>query len=291
MFQGLYVAIVTPFNEDFSLDEKSFADLVEFQIQGGVDGIVVAGTTGESPTFTDSEFVRLLEITKEVSAGRSQLIAGTGSNNFHHVLERSHLAEKVGVDGLLVVAPYYNKPEQRSLLAHYNAIADNVNTPIVVYNVPGRTSVNILPETVAKMAQHTNIVAVKEACNNMGQIMDVIAAVPSGFKVLSGDDALTLPIVAAGGHGLVSVASNQVPHLMKSYVDACISGNSDEAKDLHYKLLPLMKANFWESNPLAVKASLSYMKKCKNVLRLPLTPLDEKFAPGLRTILSDLGVL
>jgi 4-hydroxy-tetrahydrodipicolinate synthase len=291
IFQGLSVALVTPFNEDFSIDREAYVRHLNYMIDGGVDGLVVCGTTGESPTFSDEEFEYLVGMAVEVSNGRSRVIAGSGSNATNKSIKRSKMAEKLGADGLLIVAPYYNKPVQEGLYGHYIAIADAVDVPLIVYNVPGRTAVNILPETIVRMAQHPNIVAVKEASGNMQQIEQVIASVPDDFTVLSGDDAMTLPLIAAGGKGIVSVAGNEVPSRMKAYTDACLSDDMKKARTLHYELQPLMLANFWQSNPIPVKAALSMMGHMENILRLPLVPLDKKFEPGLRDILDELGVL
>lgn len=291
MFKGLYVAIATPFNTNFSIDFEAYEKLVQHQVNGGVDGIVVAGTTGESPTFTDEEFTCLLEATKKYTEGKCQLIAGTGTNNTEHVLERNRLAAAVGVDGLLIVAPYYNKPTQAGLIEHYTYIADNTDLPIILYNVPGRTSVNILPDTTAVLAKHKQIVAIKEASNDMGQIMDVISKVPKTFAVLSGDDALSLSLCSVGGHGLVSVGANLAPALMRQYIDACLSGRLDSARKLHYRLLPLFKATFWESNPIPVKAGLSLLGFGKNVLRRPLVPMNSDKVKSLEEIFRQLDLM
>lgn len=290
-FGGLYVAIITPFTSDLSLDEQAFRKIVKYQIEGGVQGIVVSGTTGESPNLTDNEFCRLLEICREEADDSCQVIAGTGSNNFEHVTYRSKLAESIGVDGLLVVAPYYNKPTQKALEIHYKAVADSVSSPIMVYNVPGRTSVNIHPETLARMAEHENIVAVKEASNDLNQIQDVLHMLPEGFDVLSGDDALTLPVIAAGGRGVVSVIANEAPAKMAELVKTCLDGDFATARRLNHKLLPLMKANFWESNPAPVKAALNMMGFCENTLRLPLIPLQEHYREALARLLKNLELL
>ncbi len=291
IFRGLSVAIVTPFNEDFSIDKEAYVRHLNYMIDGGVDGLVVCGTTGESPTFSDDEFSYLIETAVSVSAGRCKVIAGSGSNDTAKSIKRSKLAKDLNADGLLIVAPYYNKPVQEGLLAHYRAIADATDLPVIVYNVPGRTSVNILPETIAKLAEHPNIVAVKEASGDIQQVMKIIGSVPSDFSVLSGDDAMTLPLIAAGGKGIISVAGNEVPAKMKKYADTCLSGNMDEARKLHYELQPLMLANFWQSNPIPVKAALSMMGRMKNILRLPLVPLDNKFESQLEKILQDLGAV
>ncbi len=290
-FKGLYTAIVTPFTKDGSLDEDAFGKLVTRQREAGVDGVVVCGTTGESPTVSSDEFETLLEIAIELSAGKMKVIAGTGTNSTEKSIQRSRLAKKKGADALLLAAPYYNKPTQNGLYEHYQLIARQVDLPQIIYNVPGRSGCNILPETVARLAIHPNIVAVKEASGDINQIMDVIAAVPDDFTVFAGDDAIGLPCMACGGSGVISVISNQAPAMMAEMVKLATTGDISGARRIHYKLLPLMKANFRESNPLPVKASLHMMGLIKNTLRLPMTPMDQKLEPELRKILEDLNLL
>lgn len=289
--RGLYTAIVTPFTEDGAVDEQAFTALLEYQIQGNVQGVVVCGTTGESPTVTEKEFFALFKLAKKMAPNGFQIIAGTGSNNTQHVIERSKAAADLGADALLLAAPYYNKPSQKGLIAHYHAIADSVDLPQIIYNVPGRTAVNILPDTLAVLARHPNIKAVKEACGDINQIMDVIKAVPNDFAVLAGDDAISLPTIAAGGCGVISVISNEAPAQMSAMVQHALRGDFRAARQDFYALLPLMKANFWESNPMIVKAALAEMGIIKNVLRLPLVPMDTKFQDPLRNILRQLGLL
>lgn len=291
IFQGLSVALVTPFKEDFSIDKEAYVNHLDYMIDGGVNGLVICGTTGESPTFSDEEFEYLIGTAVEKAKGKCKVIAGSGTNATNKTLKRSSMAQKLGADGLLIVAPYYNKPVQEGLYQHYTTIADAVDIPLIIYNVPGRTAINILPETIARLAEHPNIVAVKEASGNMQQVLKIIAAVPDDFAVLSGDDAMSLPLIAAGGKGVVSVIGNEVPGKMKTFVDACLSDDIQNARKLHYELQPLMLANFWQSNPIPVKAAMSMMGRMENILRLPLVPLDKKFEPGLRDILDELGVL
>ena len=291
IFQGLSVACVTPFKEDFSIDKEAYVNHLNYMIDGGVDGLVICGTTGESPTFSDEEFEYLIGTAVDMAKDKCKVIAGSGTNATNKSIKRSKMAEKLGSDGLLIVAPYYNKPVQEGLIGHYTTIADTVDVPLIVYNVPGRTSVNILPETIAQLAEHPNIVAVKEASGNMQQVLKIIASVPDDFAVLSGDDAMTLPLIAAGGKGIVSVAGNEVPDKMKAFTEACLSDDIKKARSLHYELQPLMLANFWQSNPIPVKAAMSMMGRMENVLRLPLVPLDKKYEAGLRDILDELGVL
>lgn len=290
-FRGLYTAIITPFTSDGQIDKVAFRKLLSMQIRGGLSGVVVCGTTGESPTVTEGEFVELLQLARQAGGDTFAVIAGTGSNNTAHVIERSKLARENGANALLLASPYYNKPTQKGLLAHYHAIADAIDLPQIIYNVPGRTAVNILPATLAELARHPNIAAVKEACGDINQIMDVIAAVPEGFSVLAGDDAISLPTIAAGGQGVISVISNEAPSLMNDMVLAALDGDFEKARSRFYKLLPLMKANFWESNPIVVKAALHYMGVIENVLRLPLVPMDENLEGKLREILRKLKLL
>lgn len=291
VFRGLMTALVTPFDDNRTIDTQAWEKHLDYQLEGGVDGLVVCGTTGESPTFSDEEFEYLVKSAVKKADGNCPVIAGSGTNATNKSIHRSKIARDAGADGLLIVAPYYNKPTQRGLVEHYTTIADAVDIPLIVYNVPGRTSVNILPHTVAELARHPNIVAVKEASGNISQVMDVIDAVPLDFTVLSGDDAMTLPLIAAGGDGLVSVASNEVPELMSRYVGHCLDDDLVKARELHYRLLPLLKANFWESNPIPVKAALAMMGRMKNVLRPPLVPMSIEQEEKLREVLKKLGLL
>jgi len=288
---GLHTAIVTPFTHSLAIDKEAYENHIRRQIEGGVDGLVVCGTTGESPSFSDKEFEYLIRTAVSISDGRCLIIAGSGTNATQKALHRSEIAAREGADALLIVAPYYNKPTQEGIAAHYTTIADSVEIPLMIYNVPGRTSINITPDTIARLAEHNNITSVKEASGDMNQIMDIIQKVPDDFAVLSGDDAMTLPLIAAGGHGTVSVAANEAPGLMKNYVDACLTSDMQKAQELHYKLLPLMKANFWQSNPIPVKAALSMMGYMENILRLPMVPLDKELEPKLKTVLKDLDLL
>lgn len=290
-FSGLSVAAITPFNSDFSIDKEAYVNHLNYLLDGGVDHLVICGTTGESPTFSDDEYAYLIETAVKVAAGRGSVIAGAGSNDTEKTLRRSQMAEKLGANGLLLVTPYYNKPGQNALKAHFTAVADAVNIPIMLYNVPGRTAVNMLPETTAELAKHKNIVAVKEASNDMQQILKVMELVPAEFSVLAGDDAMAMPIIACGGHGLVSVIGNEIPALTKNYVQACMDNNLDEARALHFKLQPLMRYNFVESNPVPVKAALAMMGRVKNIVRLPLVPMEAKNEPEMKRLLQELGAL
>jgi 4-hydroxy-tetrahydrodipicolinate synthase len=291
IFSGLSVASITPFNTDFSIDKVAYEKHLNYLLDGGVDHLVICGTTGESPTFSDDEYTYLIQTAVKIAQGRGSVIAGSGSNDTYKSIHRSKMAQDLGANGLLLVTPYYNKPGQKALIAHFTAIADAVQIPIMLYNVPGRTSVNMLPETTAELAKHKNIVAVKEASNDMQQILKVMELVPKNFAVLAGDDAMAMPVILSGGHGLVSVIGNEIPALTKSYVQACMSQNISEAQTLHFKLQPLMRYNFVESNPAPVKAALSLMGHIQNVVRMPLMPLSEQYIPELKRLLNEVGAL
>jgi len=291
--RGCATAMVTPFTGTGEIDETRLRQLIERQIAGGVRLLVPCGTTGESATLTEAEDRRVIELTIEAARGRARIIAGTGSNSTADAVEYTRAARELGADAALVVAPYYNKPTQEGLYAHFRAIAEAVpDFPIVLYNVPGRTSSNISATTVLRLAREThNIVAIKEASGDVGQIMDILRARPEGFSVLSGDDALTLPLIAAGADGVVSVASNEVPDLMARLTELCLAGEWSEARALHYRLLPLMQANFIESSPGPVKAALALLGLIEENFRLPLVPVQEATRARLRAILIELGLL
>ncbi len=291
--RGCATALVTPFTAGGAVDEKRLRDLIEYQIAGGVRVLVPCGTTGESVTMTDEENRLVIRTTVELSRGRAKVIAGTGSNSTAVTIERSKAARSLGVDGVLTVAPYYNKPTQEGLYAHFRAIAEAVDgLPVVIYNVPGRTSSNISAETTLRLARDVeNIVAVKEASGNLSQIMEILRGRPEGFRVISGDDALTLALIALGGDGLISVASNEAPEMMARLNDLALAGNWDEARALHYRLLPLMEANFIESSPGPVKAAMALMGLLEENLRLPLVPVQEKTRARMREVLSEAGLL
>lgn len=286
LFKGLSVALATPFTSRGEIDYDAWVRFIEFQIKGGVDHLVVCGTTGESPTVDDDEYARLVEVAVATARGRSGVVAGAGTNDTKHSIERGMIAKDAGANGLLVVGPYYSKPPQRGLVAHFTAIADAVGLPIIVYNVPPRTNSNMLPETAAILAGHPKIAAFKEASGDMNQIQRVIASVPDHISVLAGDDSMTLPVIAAGGHGVVSVAGNVFPQRMSMFTHACLQGDWDRARDMATKLLPVFNAMFIESNPIPVKAVLAYRGMMENVLRLPLVPLDDKYWPELRNVID-----
>ena len=291
--RGCATALVTPFTSDGAVDEKRLRELIEYQIAGNVRVLVPCGTTGESVTMTDEENRLVIRTTVELARGRAKVIAGTGSNSTAVTIARSQNARDLGVDGILTVAPYYNKPTQAGLYAHFRAIAEAVNgLPVVIYNVPGRTSSNISAETTLRLARDVeNIVAVKEASGNLSQIMEILRSRPEGFRVISGDDALTLAMIALGADGLISVASNEAPALMSQLNDLALEGKWDEARALHYRLLPLMDANFIESSPGPVKAALALMGLIEENLRLPLVPVEEKTRARMREVLIETGLL
>jgi 4-hydroxy-tetrahydrodipicolinate synthase len=291
--RGCATALVTPFKGDGAVDLDTFRALGERQIAGGIKLLVPCGTTGESVTMTEEEKHAVIRAAVEVARGRAHVIAGTGSNNTAHVVEQSREAKFLGVDAVLVVAPYYNKPMQNGLYAHFRAVAEAVDgLPVVLYNVPGRTSSNISAETTLRLARDCeNIVATKEASGNLAQIMSILKDRPANFRVLSGDDAMTLAMIALGADGLVSVASNEAPDLFAQLLDAMLAGEWDTARALHYRLLPLMDVNFIESSPGPVKAAMAMMGLCEEQFRLPLVPVEEQSRARVREVLTALGLL
>src|SRR6266571_5223096 len=281
-FQGTGTALVTPFRSDGSVDEKALRRLVDFQISEGIDMLLPCGTTGEGATLDADETDRVVQIVIEQSKRRVPVIVGAGSNSTAKAIQATKRAKRLGADGVLSVGPYYNKPTQQGYYEHFRAIAEAEDISIIVYNVPGRTSGNIEAKTMLRLAEIRNIVAVKEASGNLGQIMDIIREAPRDFRVLCGDDALALAVTALGGDGIVSVVSNEVPKMMSTMIDAALEGNFAKARELHYKLLPLMNVNFVESNPIPVKAALAMMGLIEENYRLPLVrisaPNREKLA-------------
>jgi 4-hydroxy-tetrahydrodipicolinate synthase len=291
--RGCATALVTPFTASGAVDEPRLRDLIEYQIAGGIRVLVPCGTTGESVTMSDEENRFVIRTTVELARGRAKVIAGTGSNSTSVTIQRSQIARELGVDGVLTVAPYYNKPTQEGLYAHFRAIGEAVSDlPVVIYNVPGRTSSNISADTTLRLARDVeNIVAVKEASGNLSQIMEILRGRPENFRVISGDDSLTLALIALGGEGLISVASNEAPGMMSQLNDLALAGQWDEARALHYRLLPLMEGNFIESSPGPVKAGLALMGLIEENLRLPLVPVQEKTRNRMREILTEVGLL
>src|SRR5712691_7542029 len=291
--RGCATALVTPFKADGAFDEERMWALVERQIAGGVRLLVPCGTTGESATMTEAEDQRVIALTIESARGRAKVIAGTGSNSTAAAIEYSQRARDLGADAMLQVAPYYNKPTQEGLYAHFRAVAEAIpDTPIMLYNVPGRTSSNISAQTVLRLAKDCeNIVAIKEASGNLTQIMEILRARPANFRVLSGDDAVTLPLIALGGKGIVSVASNEIPDLMSRMTELALAGSWTEARELHYRILPLMEINFIESSPGPVKAAMAMMGLLEENFRLPLVPIQEKSRARIREVIAELGIL
>jgi 4-hydroxy-tetrahydrodipicolinate synthase len=291
--RGCATALVTPFKADGAIDEHRLRALVDRQITGGVRLLVPCGTTGESATMTEAEDQMVIAITIEVARGRARVIAGTGSNSTAAAIEYSQRARDLGADAVLQVAPWYNKPTQEGLYAHFRAVAESIpETPIMLYNVPGRTSSNIAAPTVLRLARDCeNIVAVKEASGNLTQIMEILRERPANFCVLSGDDAVTLPLIALGAEGIVSVASNEIPDLMSRLTELALAGNWTEARALHYRILPLMEINFIESSPGPVKAAMAMMGLLDENFRLPLVPIQENSRARIREVIAELGLI
>lgn len=287
---GCGTALVTPFRSSGDIDERTLRDLIEWQIAEGVHFLVPCGSTGEAATLSLEEHKRVVAITVEQVAGRIPIVAGAGSNDTQKAIALSRAMRELGATHLLHVSPMYNKPQQRGIVEHFRAIANAIDLPIVVYNVPGRTASNIESRTTLALAQIPNIVAIKEASGNLQQIGEIIRERPNDFAVLSGDDGITLPVMALGGEGVISVVSNAVPREMSSLVDACAASDFAAARALHRRLMPFMSAAFIESNPAPVKAALAMLGRVENVLRLPLVPLAESLAPTVRAALVAAGV-
>ena len=290
MFRGAIVAIVTPFKNG-NIDEEALRELIEIQIEMGTDGIVPCGTTGESATLSHEEHDKVIEITIDAVKKRIPVIAGTGSNSTTEALRLTKHAYEAGADGVLMVCPYYNKPSQEGMYLHFQHVAAEVPIPIILYNIPGRTGINLLPETVQRLSIISNIVGIKEASGSLKQIMDVISLCGSNFDVLSGDDSIALPLMALGGGGVISVASNVVPGDMAGMIDAFTAGSIGKAREIHYKMLPLMDSLFIETNPIPVKAALFMMGMIEYELRLPLCPMPPANFEKLKKILSDYGLI
>ncbi|HME73705.1 MAG TPA: 4-hydroxy-tetrahydrodipicolinate synthase [Myxococcota bacterium] len=290
MFQGVLTALVTPFR-DGGVDERALQELVELQIGAGVDGLVPCGSTGEAATLSHAEHRRVIEVVVAAARGRVPVLAGTGSNSTAEALELTRHAKEAGADGAILISPYYNKPTQEGIFAHYVQIAREAAFPLVVYNIPGRTASNILPATMARLADVEQIVGVKEASGDLHQISAVIAECREGFCVLSGDDSLTLPVLAVGGCGVICTASNVAPSEMVELVRAFRAGDLARARDAHYRLLPLFDALFAETNPIPVKAALALRGLIRDEIRLPLTPATQPNRGRLQVVLKELGLL
>ncbi len=291
MFTGCGTAMVTPFRKDQSIDEDTLRRLVHRQIEAGINFLVPCGTTGESPTITHAEQRRVVEITLEEAKGKIPVIAGAGGNNTTGVIQTAKEMESMGVDGILSVTPYYNKPTQEGLYQHYKAIASAIRLPVIVYSVQGRTGVNVEPATLKRLAEIDNIVGVKEASGNIGQMSMILNSVPDRFAVLSGDDAITLPLMALGGRGIISVVSNEIPAEMTKLAQSCLAGDFAAAREIHRRYLPLMEVNFVESNPIPVKAAMALMGLIEPVWRLPLVPPSAANQAKIENVLRSLSLI
>jgi 4-hydroxy-tetrahydrodipicolinate synthase len=290
MFEGTYTAIITPFRSG-DIDYVALEKLVEQQVAAGIDGIVPCGSTGESATLSHEEHERVIAFVIEKAKKRVKVIAGTGSNSTRESVLLTKFAADHGADGALLIAPYYNKPTQDGLYAHYARIAESVDLPQLVYNIPGRSAVNILPETIAKLSTLKNVVGVKEASGSLDQVSRIVELCDAEFTVLAGDDSLTLPIMAVGGRGVISVVSNLLPQPLISLVNAANAGDFDRARSEHFRLLPLLRSLFLETNPIPVKAAMAMLGLCNNELRLPLTELTRDNVEKLRAVLVAQGLL
>jgi len=290
VLQGCGTALVTPFTDTGAVDFAALRALVDWQIAEGIDFLVACGSTGEAQTLSEGERERVAAAVLEVTAGRVPVMAGATSNDSARAVDETRRMSQLGADYILSATPYYNRPTQEGLYRHFTAVADATTKPVCLYNVPGRTAVNLHPSTALKLAAHPNIMGIKEASGDLRQIMEILRQRPSGFTVLSGDDWLTFPVIAAGGDGLISVVSNEVPAAMTALVHLLLSGNLDQARTWHYRLLPLMDANFLESNPAPVKSALYLMGRIHDVLRLPLLPASASTRAALRDALRQAGV-
>ena len=290
MFGGTLTALVTPFR-DGGVDEEALRGLVDTQIDAGIDGLVPCGSTGESATLSHAEHGQVVEIVLAAARGRVPVVAGTGSNNTQEAIDLTRHAREAGAAGALLISPYYNKPTQEGIIAHYEAVASETRFPLVVYNIPGRTASNMLPETVSRLAENPYIVGIKEASGDLEQMSQVIASCPDDFDVLSGDDAMTLPLLAIGGQGVISTTSNVAPANVAGLVQRFLDGDVAGAQEAHRQLLPLFDALFCETNPIPVKAALELMGQIEAEIRLPLTPLTDPNRDRLQAVLKELGIL
>ncbi len=290
--QGCGTALITPFKEDQSVDEDALRRLVEWQIESGIHFLVPCGTTGETPTLTKNEWLRVIDITIEVAGGRVPIVAGATSNSTADAVDKAReLGRRKGVDAILTASPYYNKPTQEGQYQHFKAIAEAVDKPLVLYSVAGRTAVNIEPATLCRLAKIPNIIAVKEASGNISQIAEVFSYVPETFLVFSGDDAVTLPVISLGGVGIISVASNEIPREMSEMTCAALNNDWKKARSIHRKFVRLMQANFIESNPMPVKAVLAMMGRIEEIYRLPMVPMKRETRAKLQQIAVEAGLL
>lgn len=290
-FRGVYTALITPFTKEGGVDERAYRKIIDFQIENGVDGLVPCGTTGESPTLSHDEHDRVIELAVEDAKGRVPVIAGTGSNSTREAVRLSQHAEKAGVDALLLVNPYYNKPTQKGLYLHFKEIAESVNIPCIVYNIKGRTGVNVETETLVQLMNDVdNIAGVKEASGNLDQIKDVIQNRNKDFSVLSGDDNMTFPLVEAGGDGVISVGSNLIPKQMSDFVHFAVDGEIEKARAENDRLMPFFKSLFLETNPIPIKTAMSMRGWCEEIFRLPMCNFShEEHYNTLRSIINKIG--
>jgi 4-hydroxy-tetrahydrodipicolinate synthase len=290
MFNGAISALITPFR-DGAVDEPALRELVEWQIQSGIDGLVPCGSTGESATLSHAEHEHVIKLVIEQARRRVPVIAGTGSNSTAEAIRLTTYAREVGADGALLLSPYYNKPTQEGIYKHYKMIAANVDLPLIVYNIPGRTASNILPETFARMCDIKQVVGIKEASGSLDQCSDILKLCGDHLVLLSGDDSLTLPLMAIGARGVISVITNVMPQEMHEMAAAALSGDFEQARAMHFKLLPLMRGLFQETNPIPVKQACAYMGKCTNEMRMPLTPMSQGPSERLRSAMKELRLI
>ena len=290
MFHGALTAIITPFR-DGAVDETALRELIEWQIQSGIDGLVPCGSTGESATLSHAEHERVIKITIEQTRKRVPVVAGTGSNSTAEAIRLTASAREMGADGALLISPYYNKPTQDGIYKHYKTIASSVDLPIFAYNIPGRTSSNVAPETFARLAEIKNCIGVKEASGSTEQTSDILRLTNGKFTVLSGDDALTVPLMAIGAKGVIATIGNAMPREIHELAAAGLAGDFERARQLHYKMLPLMRTLFIETNPICIKQALAFMGKCCNELRLPLVPMTPPAAEKLKAVMKELRLI
>ena len=289
--RGCGTALVTPFRKDGTLDLDALRRIVQFQLRAGIDFLVPCGTTGETPTLEHAEYLAVVRTVVQEAGGKVPVIAGVGGNNTRKLIDLAAEVGGLGIQGILSVAPYYNKPTQEGLYQHFRALAESTHLPMILYNVPGRTSSNIEPATVARLSKIANIIGIKEASGSIVQQMEVLAAVPPSFRVLSGDDAFTFPLMALGGVGIVSVVSNEIPAEMTRLAHLLLEGKLEAARQLHFNLLPLMQVNFIETNPIPVKAALAMMGMLEEVYRLPMVPMKAENRTKLEQVLAAQGLL
>jgi 4-hydroxy-tetrahydrodipicolinate synthase len=290
MFHGALTAIITPFR-DGAVDEAALRELIEWQIQSGIDGLVPCGSTGESATLSHAEHERVIKITIEQTRKRVPVVAGTGSNSTAEAIRLTASAREMGADGALLISPYYNKPTQDGIYKHYKTIAASVDLPIFAYNIPGRTGSNVAPETFARLAEIKNFIGVKEASGSTEQTSDILRLTNGKFTVLSGDDALTVPLMAIGAKGVIATISNAMPREIHEMAAAGLAGDFERARQLHYQMLPLMRTLFIETNPICIKQALAFMGKCCNELRLPLVPMTPPAAEKLKAAMKELRLI